>query len=95
MRRPCADREEKRGPTGRLSGQKQEQLDLNGPNIADRTAKSGIAFRRILVDCTVSGMITGVGYFAVVLAPRRVARAVGAVTSKSSASPLTSAGRRV
>jgi transposase len=29
MRRPCADREEKRGPTGST---KQEQLDLNGPN---------------------------------------------------------------
>ena len=33
MRRPCADREEKRGPTGSTYRQKkQEQLDLNGPN---------------------------------------------------------------
>jgi hypothetical protein len=33
MRRPCADREEKRGPTGSTyPARKQEQLDLNDPN---------------------------------------------------------------
>ena len=34
MRRPCADREEKRGPAGATDSQRrtdQEQLDLNGP----------------------------------------------------------------
>src|SRR3954447_24168515 len=34
MRRPCADREEKRGPAGATVSQTmtdQEQLDLNGP----------------------------------------------------------------
>ena len=35
MRRPCADREEKRGPTGTTNPEtmtEQEQLDRNDPN---------------------------------------------------------------
>ncbi len=44
MRRPCADREEKRGPAGATDSETmtdQEQLDLNDPNqrgLSDRAS---------------------------------------------------------